>query len=58
MVIYFTRYIHSKLIKIFRVHNDELVGKTEEDEEKNYLMTDICMLVKVLEKIKKVIGFD
>ena len=57
-MIYFTRYIHSKLIKIFRVHNDELVGKTEEDEEKNYLMTDICMLVKVLEKIKKVIGFD
>ena len=38
MVIYFTRNVHSKLIK--------------------YLMVDDCMLVKVLESIKKVMGIE
>ena len=38
MVIYFTRNVHSKLIK--------------------YLMVDDCMLVKVLESIKKIMGIE
>ena len=38
MVIYFTRNVHSKLIK--------------------YLIVDDCMLVKVLESIKKVMGIE
>ena len=38
MVIYFTRNVHSKLIK--------------------YLMVDDCMLDKVLESIKKIMGIE
>ena len=34
LVIYFTRYVHNKSIKILRLHYDELVGKTEELEVK------------------------
>ena len=34
-MICFTKYIHNKLIKIRRLHYNELIGKTEEQEGKN-----------------------
>ena len=53
MVIYFTRYVRKKSIKILRLYYDELIGKTEEREGKKVLMVDDYMLNKVLDKIKK-----
>ena len=32
MVIYFTRYVHSNMRKILRLHYDELIGKIEDHE--------------------------
>ena len=53
MVIYFTRYVRKKSIKILRLYYDELIGKTEEREGKKVLMVDDYMLNKALDKIKK-----
>ena len=52
-MIYFTRYVRKKSIKILRLYYDELIGKTEEREGKKVLMVDDYMLNKVLDKIKK-----
>ena len=35
LVIYFTRYLHNKSIKILRFHYHELIGKTDEHEGKD-----------------------
>ena len=34
-MIYFTKYVHNKLINIRRLHYNELIGKIEEQEGKN-----------------------
>ena len=34
-MIYFTRYVHNKLIKIRRLYCNELIGKIKEQEEKD-----------------------
>ena len=34
-VIYFTKHIHKKSIKMLSLHDHESIGKTEENEEKN-----------------------
>ena len=59
MVIYFTRYVHSKSIKVLSLLYHELMGKIEEYEGKKYLIIDDdCMLDKVLDKIKEIIGIE
>ena len=55
LVIYFTRYFHNKLIKILRLHYDELIGNIEEHERKKYLIVDY-VLGRVLGKIKRIIS--
>ena len=52
LVIYFTRYVHNKSIKILRLHYDELIGKIKEHEGKKHLIVDY-MLDITLHKIKK-----
>ena len=60
LVIYFTRYVHSKSIKVLSLLYHELMGgKIEEHEGKKYLIIDdYCMLDKVLNKIKEIIGIE
>ena len=48
LVIYFIRYVHSKLTKISSLRYNELVRKIEEHEVKEYLMVDDYMLGKIL----------
>ena len=48
MTIYFTRYFHSKSIKMLNLHYHELMGEIEEHEGKKYLMANEYMLDKVL----------
>ena len=48
MLIYFTRYFHSKSIKVLNLHYHELMGKIEEHEGKKYLMANEYMLDKIL----------
>ena len=40
LVIYFYRYVHSKLKKMLSLHYHELMGKIDDHEEKIYLMID------------------
>ena len=56
LVIYFTRYVHSKLIKILSLYYHELMGKVKIYEVKKFLMIDGYVLNKVLDKIKEIIG--
>ena len=56
LTIYFTRYVHSKSIKVLSLHYHELMGKIQEHEEEIYLMVNYYMLDKVLEKIKETTG--
>ena len=51
---FFTRYVHSKSIKIFSQHYYELMWKIEESEGKKNLVVDGYMLVKVLDKEIKI----
>ena len=48
LVIYSTRYVYSKSIKMLNLYYHELMGKIEEHERKKYLMVDDYMLDKVL----------
>ena len=57
-MIYFTRYVHNKAIKILRLHYDELIGKIEKHEGRKYFMVDDYMLDSLLDKIKKVISIE
>ena len=56
-MIYFSRYVHKKAIKLLSLHYRELMRKLEEHERK-YLMVVDCMLDKVLDKIKEVTGIE
>ena len=56
LVIYFTRYVHSKLIKMLSLYYHELMGKVKIYEVKKFLMIDGYVLNKVLDKIKEIIG--
>ena len=40
LVIYFYRYVHSKLKKMLSLYYHELMGKIDDHEEKIYLMVD------------------
>ena len=55
-MIYFTRYVHSKLIKMLSLYYHELMGKVKIYEVKKFLMIDGYVLNKVLDKIKEIIG--
>ena len=54
-MIYFTRYVHSKSIKVLNLHYHELIGKIEENERKKYLTYRDYLLDKVLDMIKEII---
>ena len=56
MANYFTRFIHSKLIKMPSLHYHEFMGKIKEHEGKTCFMIYDYMLDKVLDKIKETIG--
>ena len=56
LVIYFTIYVHSKLIKMLSLYYHELMGKVKIYEVKKFLMIDGYVLNKVLDKIKEIIG--
>ena len=47
-MIYFTRYVHSKSIKMLSLHCHELMGKIKEHEEKKYLMVNDYILDKTV----------
>ena len=57
-MIYFTRYVQSKSIKMLNLHYYELMGKIEEHEGKKYLMIDDYMLDKVLDRINELINIE
>ena len=52
LMIYFTRYVHRKLIKMLSLHYHELMGKNKEHERKRYLMVNDYMPDRVLDNIK------
>ena len=52
LMIYFTRYVHRKLIKMLSLHYHELMGKSKEHERKRYLMVNDYMPDRVLDNIK------
>ena len=56
LLIYFTRYVHNKSIKVFRLYWYEIIGKIEEHEGKRYLLAEDYMLYRILDKIKEIIG--
>ena len=58
LLIYFTRYIHTKLIKILILYYHELIEAIEEHGRKKYLIVDDFMLDKVLNKIKEIISIE
>ena len=52
-MIYLTRYVHSKSIKMLTLYYHELMWKIEEHEGKKYLMVDDYMFDKVITVLKK-----
>ena len=58
LVIYFTRSVHNKSIKVLSLYYHDLIGKIEEHEEKKDLVVVDYMLNKVLDKIKKIIDIE
>ena len=58
LLIYFTRYIHTKLIKILILYYHELIEAIEEHGGKKYLIVDDFMLDKVLNKIREIISIE
>ena len=52
LTIYFTRYVHRKLIKMLSLHYHEVMGKIKEHEGKKYLMVNDYMPDRVLDNIK------
>ena len=58
-MIYFTRYVRIKSIKISSLYYNRLIRKIEEHEEKKKcLMIDDYVLNKVLDKIKAIISIE
>ena len=55
LVIYFTRYIHSKSLKTLSMYYHGLMTKTEEHERKKNFMVDDYLLGKIFDKIKEII---
>ena len=55
-VIYFTRYVHKKLIKLLRLHYHEIMERNGEWEK--YMMLNDFMLDEVLEKIRMIISTE
>ena len=53
MAICFTRYVHTKSIKMLSMHYHDLMGKIEEHEGKKYLMVDNNVVDKALDEIKE-----
>ena len=53
LVIYFTRYVNCRLIKIMSLQFQELMVKIEEHKGKKYLMIYDYMVDKALQKVKK-----
>ena len=53
MAICFTRYVHTKSIKMLSMHYRDLMGKIEEHEGKKYLMVDNNVVDKALDGIKE-----
>lgn len=57
-VVCFTRFVHSKSIKMSSLHYHELLRKAEENEEKKHLMGDEYMLLNLSHKIKETIFIE
>ena len=53
LVIYFTRYVNCRLIKIMSLQFQELMVKIEEHKGKKCLMIYDYMVDKALQKVKK-----
>ena len=51
--IYITRFVHSKLIKMFSLHYHELTGKIEENEGKTIWLLIIICYMKHKTRLKK-----
>ena len=58
LVIYFTNYASSNLIKMLSLHYHKLTEKIEEHEEKKYLMVDDYLLGRALDNIKEITGIE
>ena len=58
LVIYFTRCDGSKSVRILSLDYNKLMGAIEEHEGKKYLIACPCILNKVLDKIKDIIGIE
>ena len=58
LVIYFTRYVHIKSIKMLNPHYHNLVGKLEEHKGKKYSVVDDYMPSKILHQIKEIIDTE
>ena len=57
-MIYFTRYVRIKSIKILSLYYNKLIRKIKEHEGKKKLMIDDYVLNKVLDKIKAIISIE
>ena len=58
LVICYTRYVHNTTIITLSLYYHELMQKIKEHEGKKYLMVDNCMLDKVFDRIKEIIGIE
>ena len=58
LVIYFTRYVHSKSIKMLSLYYHKLMAKAKEHGGKKHLMIDDYVLDKVLDKIKEILSIE
>ena len=58
MVIYFSRYVNCKSIKMLSLYFYKLMERIEEHEEKKYLMVDEYVLNKVSDKITEIISIE
>ena len=54
LVIYFTRYVHSRSIKMLSLHYHELMRK----KEKKLMVDDCYMLDKLLDKVKQIVSTE
>ena len=57
-MIHFTRYDGDKSIRILSLYYKKITGAIEEHEGKKYLINCHCILNKVLDKIKEIIGIE
>ena len=57
-MIYLTRYVKSKSIKMLSLYYHESMWNIEEHEGKKYLMVDDYMLDKVINSIEEIIDLE